>query len=115
MGIFGSNSSIAKNFRAFVTSCQISGTLLAFHSLDFKEHTEAKLMFLDSPGHPPGCGGGSPPRDGSGPRQEVSPISRRRPEPGRGKPDRFAPPKPPPPRIPLNPLGPSVPPGWPLF
>jgi len=93
MSIFGYNSSGAKKFRAFPRSCRISGTLLAFHSFDFKEHAEAKQLFLNSPGHPPSCGGGSP-RDGSGPRQEVSPISRRRPELGRGRPDRFAPPSP---------------------
>src|SRR5262249_44030850 len=75
-----------------------------------KEQAEAKPLFLNSPSHPPGCGGGSPPRDGSGPRQEVSPTSRRRPEPGRGKPDRFAPPSPYPSAYPWTPSGHPFPP-----
>src|SRR5262245_5398218 len=77
MSIFGSNSSGVRKFRVFPRSCQISGTLLAFHSLDLKEHTEAKPLFLNSPSHPPGCGGG-PPREtvrGRGRRFPPSPAA----------------------------------------
>ena len=67
------------------------------------------------PSHPPGIGSGFPPRDGSGPRQEVSPISRRRPDSERGQKGSLRSPKFPPPLLSANPLGPSVPPGWPPF
>src|SRR5262245_36486430 len=109
MSIFGSNSSIVRRFGTLTRSRQISGTLLAVHSLNFKEHTEAKPLFLESPSHPPGYGGGSPRETvrGRGRRFPPSPAV----APNSEEENRIASlPQAPTPAHTPEPLGPSLPP-----